>query len=339
MYKPTYTLTTELLTTVSAIERFYGQVEALKIPQILELNLTRQNMIQSSYASNKIEGNPLTLPEVTNLLLDDRIPANRSEKEVVNYFGLLKNLSSYSLLTLTLEFITSLHGKLLKDVDNTAGNIRNVKVVVGRTGKEGDNTTLRVKHDPPYHTSGKISQGLTELISWMQYDNNTQPVLKAGIFHHEFVYLHPFEDGNGRICRLLTALIMVKSGYLINRYFILDDYYDIDRHQYSDMLHSADNGDKTQWLTYFCDGMKYSLQSSLSRLKTAMRTLSVPNRPTRRENEVLVMFDNQQEITSSDIVKQLKVTRQQAHNLLTALIDKGFVEKRGTTKSSYYVMK
>ena len=179
MYKPNYTLTSKLLTTIAAIERFYGQVEALKIPQNLELNLTRQNMIQSSYASNKIEGNPLTLPEVTNLLLDDRVPANRSEKEVVNYFDLLKNLSSYSQIPLTLELITSLHGKLLKDVDNTAGSIRNVKVVVGRTGKEGGNTTLRVKHDPPYHTREQISLGLDELLAWIHSDKKTQPARRG----------------------------------------------------------------------------------------------------------------------------------------------------------------
>lgn len=339
MWQPKFHLTSQLLLSIANIERLYGQIEALKIPQNLELNLTRQNMIESSYASNKIEGNPLTLPEVTNLLLDDRVPANRSEKEVVNYFSLLKRLPQFLSLPISLDLITSLHAELLKGVDASAGNIRNVKVVVGRTGKEGENTTLRVKHDPPYHTRDKINQRLTELITWINSAGTTHPFLKAGIFHHEFVYIHPFEDGNGRICRLLSALICIREGYQINRYFILDDYYDIDRHQYSDLLHTADTGDKSQWLQYFCDGVKYSLQSAFGRLKIAMRTLSVPNRPTRRESEVLAMFDNQKEITSSEVVSKLEVTRQQAHNLLTALIDKGFVAKRGSTKSSYYILK
>jgi len=339
MWKPFYKLTPDLLFRIATIERLYGQIEGLKIPQNLELNLTRQNMIQSSYASNKIEGNPLTLPEVTNLLLDDRVPANRSEKEVVNYFDTLKKLPQWRNQPVSVEFVTSLHGKLLEGVDKTAGNIRNVKVVVGRTGNEGGNTTLRVKHDPPFHTREEISKQLDERIQWTQSDRDTHACIQAGIFHHEFVYIHPFEDGNGRICRILTALILLKAGYQINRYFILDDYYDIDRHQYSDMLHSADTGDKTAWLQYFCDGIRYSLQSALGRLKTAMRTLSIPNRPTKREQEVLTIIDEQKELTSTDIAKKLSITRQQAHNLLKSLVKKGFLERKGSTKSSYYILK
>ena len=81
MFEPHYTLSPQLLTSITSIERLYGQIEALRLPQKLELNLKRDNLVQSAYASNKIEGNPLTLPEVTNLLLDDRVPANRDEKE------------------------------------------------------------------------------------------------------------------------------------------------------------------------------------------------------------------------------------------------------------------
>jgi len=81
MFNPKYRLSRKLLQNITKIERFYGQIESLKIPSKLELNLTRSNLIVSAYASNKIEGNPITLPEATNLILDDRIPVNRDEKE------------------------------------------------------------------------------------------------------------------------------------------------------------------------------------------------------------------------------------------------------------------
>ena len=90
MFKPKYKVSPKLLANIATIERLYGQIEAIKIPSKLELNLIRENLIESSYASNKIEGNPITLPEVTNLILDDRIPVNRDEKEIVNYFNILK---------------------------------------------------------------------------------------------------------------------------------------------------------------------------------------------------------------------------------------------------------
>lgn len=339
MFEPKYNLTPALLSEITQIERLYGQIEALRIPQQLEINLTRNNMIQSSYASNRIEGNPLTLPEVTNLLLDDRVPVNRSEKEVVNYFDLLKALPDYQKSPLNLDLLREMHGKLLMGVDQTAGKIRNVQVIVGKYTGEPGNVTLKVKHNPPFHTEEKIGEALTTILDWAKTDTMLPAVIRAGIFHHEFVYIHPFEDGNGRVCRLLTALLFMKAGYEINRYFILDDYYDIDRHQYSDMLHSADAGDKTEWLTYFAEGVKHSMNSALFRLKEATKTLNVKNRPTTKEDEVLKIFERQPEIISNDVAEALKVTRQQAHNLLSGLVRKGFLDKKGSTKSSYYILK
>lgn len=336
MFKPEYTLSLRLVTYITQIERLYGQIEALKIPRSLELNLARENMVESSYASNKIEGNPLTLPEVTNLLLDDRVPVNRSEKEVVNYFNLLKNLDDYRTHPLNLDLITLFHKKLMEGVDKSAGQIRNSMVVVGKYRKEEGDVSLKVKHNPPYHKKTEIEKYLRDLIVWVQSDSKIPAVIAAGIFHHQFVYLHPFEDGNGRVCRLLTAHLFVTRNYLINRYFILDDYYDIDRSQYSDMLHTADTGDKTAWLEYFAEGMLHSLKSALFKYQNAVRTLDRRLRPTPKEHEVIDFIEKNKEVTSTDIAGKLSVTRQQAHNLLKSLVDKKLISKKGSTKSSYY---
>jgi Fic family protein len=337
MFTPSYTLSMRLINSLSQIERFYGQIEALNIPQKLELNLERDNMIQSSYASNKIEGNPLTLPEVTNLILGDRIPTNRDEKEVTNYFEILKHITKYKDRAFALDLITDFHKLLMTGVDETAGMIRNDKVVVGKFKKEKEGSiSIKVKHEPPVHTRSEITEKLKDLITWANGVSDMPAPMVAGIFHHQFVYIHPFEDGNGRVCRLLSSLLFIKRNYFINKYFILDDYYDIDRSQYSDMLHSADQGDKTKWLEYFSDGVRYSLQSALFKAKHAMRTLSFDERPTTREKEVLALMTEMKEITSSDVSSKFQVSRQQAFNLLKALVDKGLINRHGTTKASYY---
>ena len=87
-----YKLTDKLLNNLSEIERYYGYLQGLQIPRELQLNLERNNLVQSSYVSNSIEGNSLTEAEVTNLLLNERLPTNRDEQEVKNYFDVLKNL-------------------------------------------------------------------------------------------------------------------------------------------------------------------------------------------------------------------------------------------------------
>ncbi|KKS89948.1 MAG: Fic family protein [Candidatus Gottesmanbacteria bacterium GW2011_GWA2_44_17] len=339
MYQPLYRLTNKLLRNISTIERTYGQIESLHIPKKLELNLTKRNLIASSYASNRIEGNPLTLPEVTNLLLDDRVPVNRDEKEVVNYFSMLQNLSDFQSKQISVGLILEFHTKLMTGVDETAGIIRNVKVVVGKYKEEKGNVSLRVKHDPPHHDRKSIKKDLDELCIWINTNIDIPAVLLTGIFHHEFVYIHPFEDGNGRVCRLLTALLFIKHDYMINKYFVLDDYYDIDRQQYSDMLHSADSGDKTEWLEYYTDGVKFSLQGSLAKYREAITSLRIEEQPTPKEREVLKIIQEKHEVTSQMIVKLLKVSRQQAHALLRGLMEKGLLGKKGKTKSSYYFIK
>ncbi len=338
--QPSYQLTNKLLANITQSERLYGQIESLRIPKKLEINLTRDNLVQSSYASNRIEGNPLSKGEVTNLLLDDRVPANRDEKEVVNYFELLRKLDSFKTEEISLPFIVNIHRELMTGVDKSAGVIRNVPVVVGRFKEDRDgDVSLRVKHNPPFHKRTQIEMALSEQLNQLKNQNELPILVKTGLFHHQFVYIHPFEDGNGRVCRLLTALLFIQSGYEINKYFILDDYYDIDRQEYSDMLHSADNGDKSQWLEYFSDGVKYSLQSAYARVKNAVKTLAFQDQPTPKEKEVLIYLTEHPEITSTDIAGKLKVSRQQAHALLKSLVEKGLVMKKGITKRSFYALK
>jgi len=340
MYIPKYSLSPKLLTNLTQIERLYGQLEALHIPKNLELSLERNNLIKSTYISNSIEGNPLSLPEVSNLLLGDRVPANRDEKEIKNYFDILKNLGNLTTSSISLSLAVKIHSQLLKGVnERIAGKIRDKRVVVGGYRRDKGKSFLVVKHEPPFHTKSGIKQAMNLLFDWVALEKRIPAVIKTGIFHHQFVYVHPYEDGNGRVCRLLTCLLLLQYGYQINKYFVLDDWYDIDRILYSDKLHSADKGDKTQWLEYFSDGMKYSLQAALARVKNAFETLDVERRPSNKEKEVLKLFENRQQMTSTDVAGNLKISRQQAHSLLSSLLNKGFLEKKGRTKSTYYFLK
>ena len=336
MFQPKYTLTTKLLRNTTKIERLYGQLEGLQVPKKLMLNLERENLITSTYASNKIEGNPLSRIEVTNLLLGERVPVNRAEKEVINYFQILNSFSKNSNGDLTILLMLELHKLLMTGVnDDIKGTIRNQKVVVGSYDEK---LNLVIKHNPPFHTEPEITRTLKDLFDWVNNEEDVLNILKIGIFHHQFEYIHPFEDGNGRIGRLLTVLLFLKYNYAINRYFILDDYYDIDKNEYSDSLHTADSGDNTKWLEYFTQGIIYSMQSALGKLNLGLSKLSVSIRPTPKEKEALEIIQRYNEVTTQNIAAEMKVSRQQAFNLLKSLIEKGFIEQIGESKSTYYVL-
>lgn len=348
MFKPQFKLNNPLFNNLTRIERFYGQLEGENLIPSLALALKQKNLILATHFSTSIEGNPLNEMEVTNIVLGDKIPKTKPEIEVRNYFDVLTCLDNIARENeeITSPLILKLHGRLMNEIKTkSAGEFRNGKVVVGHYSNEQDRVSIEVKHDPPAHTASEIARLMEDLLIWIKEDKDIQPVLKAGIFHHQFAYIHPFYDGNGRMARLLTVLFLIMNGYEVSRYFVLDDYYDIDRLLYSDKLHSADFGEKTEWLEYFTEGLVYSLQAALGNIQDLRRKkldeIEGEKRVmvTKREEDVLRVIMDKGKVKSPDIVEAFHVTRQQAHALLNSLVKKNLLIKAGKTKSSYYELK
>jgi Fic family protein len=344
MFKPRFTYTNALINHLALIERLYGQLISEKLIPSLSLKLSEENRILATHYSTSIEGNPLSQGEVTNILLGDAIPTNKSELEVKNYFQALNHISveARKHLPLNTKLTLDLHQLVMHRIDaKQPGVFRNQMVIVGHRGNLG----LIVKHNPPYHKQSQIRASLEELFSYINEPTDLNPLIQAGILHHQVAYIHPFTDGNGRVTRLLTAYFLLLHNYEVTKYFILDDYYDIDRLQYSDKLHSADKGDKTQWLEYFLEGISYSLRAALERIKdvTERRIEAIKGDKrvlvSHREEDVLQIVLELKQVKTSDVVKHLQVSRQQSQSLLHNLVDKGILVKLGKTKSSWYQLK
>ncbi|MDQ5900666.1 MAG: Fido protein [Patescibacteria group bacterium] len=341
-FEPQFTYTVRVVNELAKIERLYGQLISEQLIPSLALKLTQENQMLATHFSTSIEGNPLSPHDVTNLILGDQVPSTKSEKEVKNYFLVLTFIFQLARekTPITPALTEKLHGQLMKGIDEKVGRLRDSGVFVGH--KSG--SAMVVKHNPPYHTREQIQEALKDLYAWVERDKETHPMIKAGILHHQFAYIHPFFDGNGRMARILTAYYLLINGYEVARYFILDDFYDIDRHLYSDSLHTADKGEKTMWIEYFLEGISYSLQAALGRISELkewqLENIKGEKRVlvTRREEEVLEIVINKKAIKTSDIEKDLEVTRQQGHQLLASLVKKGLLKKYGSTKTSYYTL-
>lgn len=345
MITPKYSFTMQLVNSLATVERLYGQLSQKSLIPSLALKITQENMILATHYSTSIEGNPLNQAEVTNVLLNDKMPINKSEKEVKNYFHALNHISVMAKrhVPITTDFLLELHKYAMEGMEiKRPGEFRDASVVVGHNSITGG---IVIKHNPPYHTKEEIIAAMNEIIDWIITDEQTHPWIKAGIFHHEFAYIHPFFDGNGRMARLLTSYFLLMHGYEVTKYFILDDYYDMDRLEYSDKLHSADSGDKTQWLEYFLDGIGYSLTAAIARVDDVadrrVEEITGEKRVlvTPREEEVIQILIEKKAIKTNDVTESFEVTRQQAQSLLHSLVKKGLIEKYGKTKSSYYRLK
>lgn len=341
MFSPKFSFTPQIINQLTLIERLYGQLTAEALIPSLTLKLSQENQILATHYSTSIEGNPLSPLDVTNIILGDQIPVTKSEKEVKNYFAVLNTifLMMKKKEPITTDLTKQLHHELMKDIEKKdLGEFRDGGVFVGHRTQ----TEIVVKHNPPFHTKVEIEKALAELFAWVMGDDPTHPLIKAGIMHHQFVYIHPFLDGNGRLARILTAYYLLLKHYEVTKFFILDDYYDIDRHLYSDTLHLADKGDETAWLEYFLEGIANSLQAAIGRINelknTRFEEVTGEKRVlvTAREEEVLQIVLNKKAVKTTDVQKTLEVSRQQAHSLLSSLVKKEILQKFGKTKTSYY---
>lgn len=344
MFEAKFSFTSKIVNTLGAIERLYGSLLEQELMPSLALKLSEENQILATHHSTSIEGNPLSPRDVTNLILGGQVPTTKSEREVKNYFAVINriNVLAKSREPISTKLTLALHQELMKGLlTHSVGKFRDAEVFIGHKNQK----ELVVKHNPPYHRASEIKKALEEVYGWASSKQDLHPLIRAGILHHQFAYIHPFFDGNGRLARILTAYFLLLAKYEVVRFFILDDYYDIDRQQYSDMLHSADRADETKWLEYFLEGIAYSLQAALARINqlkgksidevTGEKRVLV----TSREEDVIRIILDKKAVKTHDVVEALAVTRQQAHALLASLVRKGILTKFGKTKTSYYRLK
>lgn len=188
--------------------------------------------IEMTYNSNAIEGNTLTLKEtywviqqgitVKGKSLKDHLEA-KNHKEALDYlYELVKHGAKH---TFSEHLIRSLHALVIQDIDKSiAGQYRNIDVFI--TGTE---------HTPP--SALEVPHKMRELVQWAEKNYKKQSIIEfSAIFHHKFVHIHPFQDGNGRVGRLLMNIFLMQYG------FPLTIIQKNDRQKYYHCLAAADNG-------------------------------------------------------------------------------------------------
>lgn len=309
-----------------------------------EVSLRRDALIKAAHASTAIEGNPLTLEEVSQLAEGREVMASRKAKqEVLNYLNVLERIEKYQNGgNVTEKAILRMHKDTTKETLDSfehEGNYREIQVYVG------NRITGEVTFMPPPPHDVPVLMG--ELIEWLNSDDscNLSPVLVAGMSHYEFVRIHPFVDGNGRTARALATLILHLREFDIKKFFALDDYYDSDRMAYYNALKSVDPEtiDLTDWLEYFTEGVLISI----SKVKERVLQLSLEKRKkeekgqialTERQMKIIEHLQRNGRITTGDMAKMFGVTRQAALKELSKLVELEVIKLEGKGRGAHYVL-
>jgi len=344
MFKPNFSYTHNIVNNLVEITSARELVlNAYLVPK-WEISLRREALIRAAHASTAIEGNPLTLEEVSQLARGRKVvAARRAKQEVLNYLNVLEHIEKYQENgRVKEEHILNLHKEITKETlenPDWEGKYRKIQVYVG------NRITGEIIFIPP--PPEEVPSLMKNFIKWLNSEEalKLHPVLVAGISHYELVRIHPFVDGNGRTARVLATLILYIREFDIKRFFALDDYYDSDRRAYYSALKSVNQKtlDLTQWLEYFTEGIKVSIL----RVKEKVLQLSIEGKRrkekgqialTERQMKIIEFIQKNGRITAGNVANMFKITRQAALKELSKLVELDVITLRGKGRGAHYVL-
>ena len=233
----------ELLGLIAAIYKEAGKQEMYlkQRPEELE-KLVEIAKVQSTESSNAIEGIVTTNTRIRQIVVDKTTPKNRDEQEIAGYRDVLNIIhESFDAIPITPNYILQLHKILYSHMNNpAAGRTKSVQNYISATYPDGSTRTLFTPL-APIETPTALESICNEF-NRVIGNNELEPLIAIPIFIHDFLCIHPFNDGNGRMSRLLTTLLLYRSGFYVGKYISLEAKIAVNKDLYYDALAKAQNG-------------------------------------------------------------------------------------------------
>ena len=230
----------EVLGLVASIYKYQGKQELYLKQKPEELNkLIEVAKIQSTEASNEIEGIVTTSVRLKQLVEEKTSPRNRNEQEIAGYRDVLNIIhDSFDAITISKNYILQMHKIMFSHMNNPiAGQTKNVQNYISATYPDGHTEVLFTPLSP-FETPealDKICNEYNKVIGNLELE----PLIAIPIFIHDFLCIHPFNDGNGRMSRLLTTLLLYRSGFYVGKYISLEALIAKNKSSYYDTLGQA----------------------------------------------------------------------------------------------------
>lgn len=328
----------ELLGLIAAIYREAGKQEMYlkQRPQELE-KLVEIAKIQSTEASNAIEGIVTTSTRIRQLVEEKTTPKNRDEQEIAGYRDVLGIIhESFDAIPITRNYILQLHKILYSHMNNPiAGRTKTVQNYISATYPDGHTETLFIPL-APYETPealDRICEEYNRVIGNMELE----PLIAIPIFIHDFLCIHPFNDGNGRMSRLLTTLLLYRSGFYVGKYISLEAKIAKNKDLYYGALAASQNG----WHEGQDDPIpfvKYLLGTILSAYRDfADRFAIVETKHSALEKVRMATQNKIGRFTKQDIREQCpSLSISSVESALRNMVASGELKRDGTGKNTCY---
>lgn len=344
----TLTITPELLDFIAEIDEFKGAWRALGrlAPERLEA-LKQVATVESVASSTRIEGSKLTDQEVRQLLsnLDITRFSSRDEQEVAGYADVMETIfSSWESISITENHIKQLHRDLLRysEKDNRhRGDYKTAHNNVVAFDADGKQVGVIFETATPFDTP----RLMMELVAWM--DETTakralHPLIAIGIFTVVFLEIHPFQDGNGRLSRVLTTLLLLRAGYSYVPYSSLENVIEQSKEGYYLALRQTQGTIRTEapnwspWLSYFV----HSLRQHMHRLraKVERERESIAQLP-KLSVDIVALLKEHGRLSIGETATLTGASRNTLKNHFKQLVAQGMIEMHGKGRGSGYRLK
>lgn len=316
--KPPFTLTEKVLNTSLEISRLVGFVEGIESPEPAP-RLRKENQIRTIHNSLAIEGNTLTLDQITAIIEGNRILGNKKEiLEVRNAIKVYENLENWKWNSG--PSLLKAHKAMMEGLIDHPGQWRNQNVGIIK-GK-------KISHIAP--PADRVPGLMEDLLSFLKKKTGTNLLIKACLFHYEFLFIHPFLDGNGRIARLWQQVILMRYHKLF-RFISIESLIREEQTKYYQTLENSDqSGESTVFIELMLDLILLELKTLSSGLKR--KKITFEGRIKRAGEQF-----KDAKFTRKDYMNVFKdISTATASRDLKKAVDKGTVQKEGDKSLTFY---
>jgi len=331
----------EIVNYVALIRECKGRQELYLAQRPEELSrLVEIAKRQSTEASNAIEGIRTTNERLAKLMGDKTTPRNRDEKEILGYRHALAMVhESFEYIPIRPNYILQLHGELCRYADvSYGGKFKSTPNEIDATLMDGTRQVIFVPLQP-YETPMAV-ESLCEQYEKAIGQYGIDPLLVIPVFIHDFLCIHPFSDGNGRMSRLLTTLLLYKSGFVVGKYISLERKISDTKDDYYDALGESSKGwreganDDTPFVKYLLSTILAAYRDFEERMEIVTAKLPAKEAVRKAVEKKIGKFGK------SDIMELCpSLSDSSIEASLKSLCAEGFIEKRGGGRSTFYIRK
>ncbi len=303
----------QIIKAISSIDNFKGKWNLVEQRENIQLKELRKiATIQSIGSSTRIEGSQLSDEEIKNLLNNLEITKldTRDQQEVIGYYDVLELVcENFDEIKLSQNYIKQLHQKLLKHSTKDERHRGNYKNISNEVVAEFPDGTKKIIFKPTEPHLVEIE--LSELIDWTnkQFElGEIHPLIIIGLFVYEFLSIHPFQDGNGRLSRLLTNLLLLKNEYRLIKYISFENFIEHKKKSYYESLMEGQKNRATNnevidnWILFFL----HSLENLTQKLEQKYGDFkSKGGYLNERQKRIVEYITEKQPIKLSDLVKAM----------------------------------